>query len=79
MKKYAMAITLVLIGAPIATSFVDAQSQAGLFRIEVKANGTVELMCTKGCNFKKLSWTCDESNQDKECTVTMDESGMTSP
>ena len=79
MKKYAKAMMLVLGGALIATSFVGAQSQAGHFKIEVTATGTVVLKCTEGCNFKELSWTCSDTNQDLQSSVAVDESGMSSP
>lgn len=76
MKKHAIALMLLLGYTIIATSIVGAQSQSSSFIIEVKAAGTVELICTEGCNFEELIWTCSDTNQKKQCTVAVDASGM---
>ena len=75
MKAASKFLLGAIFGAALSTAWVQA-SQLAEFDITITNFGKIDLECHGSCSWTKLSWTCDEEDFTKVCTVPIDENGM---
>ncbi|MDX1440026.1 MAG: hypothetical protein R3284_09000 [Rubricoccaceae bacterium] len=65
-----------LLGVLTALALAAQAKATSGFQISLMAKGTIEMECSEGCVWEKLSWTCGENQPNNECTTAFNENGM---
>lgn len=63
------------LGLLAALALAAHAQNASEFQISLKAKGSIEMECSDGCAWEKLSWTCNEDDLTQECTVAFNQNG----
>lgn len=65
-----------LLGLLAALALMAHAQSASEFQIGLTAKGKIEMDCSDGCAWEELSWTCNEDDLTRECTVAFNQYGM---
>jgi len=65
-----------LLGLLAALALAAHAQNVSEFQISLTSKGKIEMECSDGCAWEKLSWTCNEDDLTQECTVELNQNGM---
>lgn len=76
MKALITHLVAFLFGLSFAIALAASAKSISKFQISLTAKGRIEMECSEGCAWERLSWTCNEKDLSQECTIAFNEFGM---